>query len=72
MTELNNCDLVFEAFCEDNRLWVLLNLADASIARTIQVAVDRLAGNISVHRKGKTTETVLPAYGWGILAESAG
>ncbi len=72
VTELNNCDLVFEAFNEDNRVWVALNLADASIARTIPTPVDRLAGDISVHRKGMTTEIVLPAYGWGILAESAG
>jgi cyclomaltodextrinase len=72
VTELNNCDLVFEAFNDDNRLWVALNLADVSIARTIPAGVDRLAGDISVHRKGKTTEIVLPAYGWGILAESAG
>src|SRR5712691_7683824 len=72
VTELRNTDITFEAFNEDNRVWVALNLADASIARTIPTPVDRLAGDISVHRKGMTTEIVLPAYGWGILAESAG
>ena len=70
--ELHNSDLLFEAFHEGNRLWVALNLADAAIVRTIPAAVDRLAGDISVNRKGTTTEIVLPAYGWGILAESAG
>ena len=72
VSELHNSDLLFEAFHEGNRLWVALNLADASIVRIIPAAVDRLAGDVSVHRKGTTTEIVLPAYGWGILAESAG
>jgi len=70
VSELRNADLVFEAFHEGNRLWVALNLADASITRTIQAAVDKLAGDLAVHRKGATTEIVLSAYGWGILAES--
>jgi cyclomaltodextrinase / maltogenic alpha-amylase / neopullulanase len=72
VSELHNTDLLFEAFHEGNRLWVALNLADAAIVRTIQVAVDRLAGDLMVNRKGAATEIVVPAYGWGILAEAAG
>jgi hypothetical protein len=72
VTELRNCDLVFEAFDGENRLWVALNLGHTSIARTIPALVDRLVGDLVVHRKGTTTEIVLPAYGWGILADAAG
>jgi cyclomaltodextrinase / maltogenic alpha-amylase / neopullulanase len=69
VTELRNTDLIFEAFHEENRLWVALNLADAPIAREIPAAVDKLAGDLAVRREGAATEIALPPYGWGILAE---
>ena len=69
VTELRNTDVVFEAFHEENRLWVALNLADAPIVRAIPTAVDKLAGHLAVRRKGATTEITLPGHGWGILAE---
>lgn len=66
--ELRNTDLVMEAFHEDNRLWVALNLADAPVVRTIPAAVDCLAGDLGVRRRGATTEITLPPHRWAILA----
>lgn len=72
VTELRNRNLVFEAVDGEKRLWVACNLGDTSIARSIPALVDWLAGDLAVHRKGVTTEIVLPAYGWGILVDAAG
>jgi cyclomaltodextrinase / maltogenic alpha-amylase / neopullulanase len=69
VTGLRNTDFTFEAFYQENRLWVALNLADAPIVRAIAAAVEKLSGDISVHRKGAVTEITLPPHGWGILAE---
>jgi cyclomaltodextrinase len=69
VTELRNTDLMFEAFHEQNRLWVALNLADAPVVRAIPAAVDKQAGDLTVRRTGATTEITLPAQGWGILAK---
>jgi cyclomaltodextrinase len=66
--ELRNTDLTFEAFYEENRLWVVLNLADAPIVRGISAALEKLAGDVAVRRKGAKTEITLPSHGWGILA----
>jgi cyclomaltodextrinase / maltogenic alpha-amylase / neopullulanase len=70
-TELRNTDFTFEAFHEENRLWVALNLADAPIVRAIPAAVDKLAGDLAVCRKKALTEITLPPHGWGILAKQA-
>ncbi|WP_076866372.1 alpha-amylase family glycosyl hydrolase [Bradyrhizobium mercantei] len=67
MIELRNTDLVFEAFDNGNRLWVALNLADAAVARTIDAAVDRLAGSVALRRAGAKTALTLPPHGWAIL-----
>jgi cyclomaltodextrinase / maltogenic alpha-amylase / neopullulanase len=69
VTELRNTDFTFEAFYQENRLWIVLNLADVPIVRAISAAVEKLAGDIAVHRKGAATEITLPPHGWGILAE---
>jgi hypothetical protein len=69
VTELRNSDFTFEAFYQENRLWIVLNLADVPIVRAISAAVEKLAGDIAVHRKGAATEITLPPHGWGILAE---
>ena len=69
MTELRNSDLMFEAFHEQDRLWVALSLADAPVVRAIPVAVDKQAGDITVRRTGATTEMTLPPHGWGVLAK---
>jgi cyclomaltodextrinase / maltogenic alpha-amylase / neopullulanase len=71
VTELHNTDLVFEAFHEENRLWVALNLADAPIVRAIPAAIARLAGDLAVRRKGTATEITLPPHGWGVLAKQS-
>jgi glycosidase len=71
VTELCNTDLVFEAFHEENRLWVALNLTDAPIVRAIRAAVDKLAGDLAVRRKGAITEITLPPHGWGILTKQS-
>jgi cyclomaltodextrinase len=71
VTELRNTDFTFEAFHEENRLWVALNLADAPIMRAIPAAVDKLAGDLAVRRKGALTEITLPRHGWGILAKQS-
>src|SRR2546428_9552531 len=68
VTELRNAHLVIEAFHGENRLWVALNLTDAPIASAIPAAVDKLAGDLAVRRKGGMTEITLPPHGWGILA----
>jgi cyclomaltodextrinase / maltogenic alpha-amylase / neopullulanase len=68
VTELRNTDLMFEAFHEQNRLWVALNLADAPVAHAIPAAVDKQAGDLTVRRTGPTTEITLPPHGWGVLA----
>jgi cyclomaltodextrinase / maltogenic alpha-amylase / neopullulanase len=69
--ELHNTDLVFEAFHEENRLWVALNLANAPIVRAIPAAIARLAGDLAVRRKGTATEITLPPHGWGVLAKQS-
>ena len=71
VTVLSNADLVLEAYHDESRLWVALNLADASIVRTIPAAVDRLAGDVAVRRNAATTEITLPPHGWGILAKQS-
>ena len=63
VTELRNTDLTFEAFHEENRLWVALNLADAPVVRAIPAAADKLAGDLAVRRNGATTEITLPPLG---------
>jgi len=68
MTELRNTDLTLEAFHENNRLWVALNLSEEPIVREIPAAADKLAGHFAIRRKGATTEMRLPSHGWGILA----
>jgi cyclomaltodextrinase / maltogenic alpha-amylase / neopullulanase len=67
VTELRKAHLVIEAFHEENRLWVALNLTDAPIASAIPAAVDKLAGDLAVRRRGGMTEITLPPHGWGIL-----
>jgi glycosidase len=65
--ELRNTDFLFEAFHEEERLWVALNLADAPVVRKIPAAVEKLAGDIALRRNGATTEITLPPHGWAIL-----
>jgi cyclomaltodextrinase len=67
VTELHNTDLMLEAFHENDRLWIALNLADAAITRAIPVAAAKLVGDGAVHRKGTTTEITLSPHGWGIF-----
>jgi hypothetical protein len=45
---LRNANLTFEAFHEENRLWVALNLADAPIVHVIPAATAKLAGDLAV------------------------
>ena len=71
VTELHNTDFTFEAFHEENRLWVVLNLADAAVVRAIPATIDRLAGGLTARQKGTATEITLPPHGWGILAEQS-
>jgi glycosidase len=66
VNELHNTDLVLEAFHENDRLWVALNLADAPITRAIAAPVAKLAGDGAV-RKGATSEITLEPHGWGIF-----
>jgi hypothetical protein len=58
--------LLFEAFNQDNRLWIALNLADAPVVRTIDGPADILAG-VATCRKAARMELTLPPHGWGIL-----
>jgi cyclomaltodextrinase / maltogenic alpha-amylase / neopullulanase len=67
VTELHNTDLVLEAYHENDRLWVALNLADAPITRASPAPVAKLAGGGAVCRKGAATEITLPPHGWGIF-----
>jgi hypothetical protein len=60
---------MFEAFHEENRLWVGLNLANVPAVQVIPAAVDKLAGDLAVGPKGALTEITLPPHGWGILAK---
>src|ERR1700722_12634870 len=71
VTELHNTDFTFEAFHEGARLWVVLNLADAPIVRSVPDAVGKLVGDIAVRQTGATTVTALPPHGWGILAKQS-
>jgi glycosidase len=68
--EITRSDLLLEMSHAANRLWVVLNLADAEIRRTIEAAADRLAGDIIVSRRGRMTDITVPSHGWGILGES--
>jgi hypothetical protein len=71
VVELHNTDLILEARHEHDRLFVALNLGDASVSCTIPAMAERVAGELAVHRKGNATEIVVPAHGWGILAASS-
>ena len=71
MAELRNTDVTFEAFHEENGLWVALNLADMPIVRAITAVVDKLAGNLVVSRKQTTSEITLPPHGWGVFAKQS-
>jgi glycosidase len=66
--EIRNTDMLFEAFCGEDRLWTALNVADTAITRTMPAAVEKLAGDIVVTRKDAATELTLPPHGWGVVA----
>jgi cyclomaltodextrinase / maltogenic alpha-amylase / neopullulanase len=66
--EVRKTDLLFEAFDQDNRLWVALNIADSDVARTINAKADKLAGTAAATQKGGSTKIALPPHGWGIFA----
>ena len=65
--EIRNTDLLYEAFADEKRLWVALNIADAPVTRNIDGAAEKLAGDVTVSTKNGKTELTLPPYGWGIL-----
>jgi cyclomaltodextrinase / maltogenic alpha-amylase / neopullulanase len=69
--ELRNTDAVLESFHDGNRLWVVLNIADLPVVRSIEGDVERLAGDVGADRKGATTEITLPPHSWGVLAQVA-
>ncbi|MGY8706761.1 alpha-amylase family protein [Bradyrhizobium sp. 18BD] len=71
VVEIRNTDLLLEAFDGEQRLWVALNVADASLTRRIAADADRLAGNALATKKGSSTEIVLPPHGWGIFGSPA-
>jgi hypothetical protein len=54
----SGADLTFEAFREENRLWVTLNLADAPITHAIPAATAKLAGDLAV--RGIVASPCLP------------
>ncbi|BAM89158.1 alpha amylase catalytic region [Bradyrhizobium oligotrophicum S58] len=64
---INRSDLLLETSYGADRLWVVLNLADAGIVRTIETEADRLAGDIELSHKGGATDVSVPPHGWGIL-----
>jgi glycosidase len=66
--ELRNTDLLFEAFADDKKLWVALNIADADVTRIIDAKANKLAGTSAATQKGDSTEIALPPHGWGIFA----
>jgi glycosidase len=66
--EIRNTDLLFEAFADDRKLWVALNIADADVTRTISAKADKLAGTAVAVQKSGSTEIALPPHGWGIFA----
>jgi cyclomaltodextrinase / maltogenic alpha-amylase / neopullulanase len=65
--EICNTDLLYEALADDKRLWVALNIADTPVTRSIDAAVEKLAGNVSASQNNGKTELTLPPHGWGIL-----
>jgi glycosidase len=65
---IHNKDILFEAFGQDQRLFVALNIADTAVTHTISAKADKLAGDVTVTKKGGSTETLLPPHGWAILA----
>ena len=67
VVEIHNTDLVFEAFADEKRLWVALNIADAPVTRTIAAGADKLAGDGDITQKGGSTEIALPPHGWAIV-----
>ena len=67
VVELHNTDLVLEAFADDNRLWLALNIADAPVTRAIPAGAGKLAGHGDVKKKDGSTEIALPPHGWAIL-----
>ncbi len=66
---LRNTTLVYEAMNEGNKLTVAFNAGDESVVQSLPFSVAVLAGNVSLHRDGTTTEITLPPQGWGILGE---
>jgi len=68
VVEIHNTDLVLEAFADDKRLWLALNIADSAVTRTIPAGAGKLAGNGDVTKKSGSTEIALPPHGWVVLA----
>jgi cyclomaltodextrinase / maltogenic alpha-amylase / neopullulanase len=65
---ISNTDMLFEASAGEDRLWTALNIADTATMRTIPAAIERLAGDVVLMRKGDATELTLPPHGWGVVA----
>lgn len=68
--ELHNTDLLLEMSEAQNRLWLVLNLADAPITRAIDAKADLMAGAGIARQKGSLTEIEVPGHGWAILGTS--
>jgi cyclomaltodextrinase / maltogenic alpha-amylase / neopullulanase len=66
--DVRNTDLLVEMSGAEHRLWVVLNIADASIVRAIDANAGLIAGSGITRRKGTTTEVTVPGHGWSILA----
>ena len=64
---ISNTDMLFEASAGEDRLWTALNIADTAITRSLPTTVEKLAGDVTVTRKGGATELTLPPHGWGIV-----
>lgn len=67
VVELSNTDFLYEAFADDQRLWVALNIADAPVTRTIDGGAQKLAGVVTLAANNGRTELTLPPHGWGIV-----
>jgi glycosidase len=69
--ELANTHFIYEAFYEEHRLLVTLNLADAPVTRSIPHPGNILAGDAVCHQAGPSqTQMTLSPHGWAIFAGS--
>jgi glycosidase len=65
--EVRNTNLSIAVSDAENRLWILLNVADDPVTQTIDAKARCIAGDAAALQKDRLTEITVPGHGWCIL-----